>query len=401
MSHFPYKKILLLVNLSRASGRNFMTHVHQNIDKHPDWQLRIIQVQETTPSNILSILKDDTVDGILSTEMEIKPIADFLENDMRPLVVLGTREKCIPRRKANVSFIRHDEETIGGEGAKYLMSLGRFKTFGYVHYSEKAYGYLSSLREKGFREALDAAHIPLATFGNPPYPEADDQRHMKEWLDAIPKPAAILAGCDKRAVEVMAACNQMEIAVPAEISIVSIDNDEFLCHSTTPALSSIQLTYEDAGTKAVSELNFLLRHRTKKQEPRKLVARSACRIFERASTKVLPPGIHLCRRANEYISANADRNIKVSDVVEHLGVSRRLADLRFREFNGETILQAITRIRLQAVARKLRNDKVSIGTIMTSCGFRNAGHLEMLFKRQYGVTLRDYRKAHLPERRPI
>ena len=390
------KQLLMLVNLSRVSGRSLLSRTLLELNRHPNWKLRIIQVQETPVADIASALRDPALDGIISSEMELKPVADFLEKDDRPLVVIGTRRTCIPSRRKNVTFIRYREELIGETGARYLMSLGKFRTFAFVHYSEREYGYLSSLRKKGFRQELESQRFKWTTFGDPRHVGDADRERMREWLKGIPKPAAIMVGCDKRAVEVLDACTQLKIAVPDDISVVSVDNDEFLCHSTRPPLSSIQTNIGDMGEQAIRELDLLLRRRTPAATPRKVIIESSCRLFERASSAALSPGMHLCREALAFISANAHRNLKVDDVVAHLGVSRRLADLRFREFQKESILEAITRVRLEEVARRLRTDVSPIGTIIADCGFRNAGHLETLFKRRFGVTMRDYRKSPRP-----
>lgn len=390
------KKILMLVNLSRVSGRSLLSDALSALNSHPNWQLRIVQVQETPVEEILAILRDSESDGIISSEMEIPAVAAYLESDTRPLVVIGTRRRCIPSRTENLTFIRFEEENIGETGAKYLMSLGKFRTFGFVHYSQKEYGHLSSLRKKGFCRTLAAHQLGWVTFGDPKYVGEADRQRMRSWIAALPKPAALMVGCDMRAVEVLDACARVGVAVPNDVSLVSVDNDEYLCHSTTPPLSSIQTNIGELGRQAVEELARLFNRRKQQSTPKKIIFRSNCRLFERASSAALSPGMHLCREALAFISANAHRNIRVDDVVAHLGVSRRLADLRFREFQKESILEAITRTRLQEVARRLRADVSPIGTIIADCGFRNAGHLEALFKRRFGVTLRDYRKSPRP-----
>lgn len=390
------KKILMLVNLSRVSGRSLLSDALSALNGHPNWQLRIVQVQETPVGEILAILREGGSDGIISSEMEIPSVAAYLESDTRPLVVIGTRRRCIPARSENLTFIRFEEENIGETGAKYLMSLGKFRTFGFVHYSQKEYGHLSSLRKKGFCRTLSAHQLDWVTFGDPKYVGEADRQRMRSWVAALPKPAALMVGCDMRAVEVLDACAQANVSVPNDISIVSVDNDEYLCHSTTPPLSSIQTNIGELGQQAVEELARLFNRRKPQSTPKKIICGSSCRLFERASSAALSPGIHLCREALAFISANAHRNLKVDDVVAHLGVSRRLADLRFREFQKESILEAITRTRLQEVARRLRSDVTPIGTIIADCGFRNAGHLEALFKRRFGVTMRDYRKLPRP-----
>ena len=56
-----------------------------------------------------------------------------------------------------------------------------------------------------------------------------------------------------------------------------------------------------------------------------------------------------CRQVRQ----NATKAITTDDVVSHLGVSRSLAALRFREYQGETIREVILKTRLEEVKKRL------------------------------------------------
>ena len=79
------------------------------------------------------------------------------------------------------------------------------------------------------------------------------------------------------------------------------------------------------------------------------------------------------------------------DVAAHLGISRTLLDLRFRETQKTTVGRLITDTKLAEVERKLRLTSLSISSIQELCGFRNANALKNLFKARYGVSMRDWR----------
>lgn len=97
--------------------------------------------------------------------------------------------------------------------------------------------------------------------------------------------------------------------------------------------------------------------------------------------------------ARRFIRENATRRLTVRDVVSYLGVSRRLADLRFREFRKQSILEAITDARLGEVKRQLAAGHERIGQIAFKCGFENPNYLKILFRRHFGVCMRDWRKS--------
>ena len=73
-------------------------------------------------------------------------------------------------------------------------------------------------------------------------------------------------------------------------------------------------------------------------------------------------------------------------------VSRRLLDLRFRAITGKTVLSAIQDEQLNRVRDLLRTTSLSITEISTLCNFRSENHLKSLFKKTYGITMRDFRR---------
>lgn len=384
--------ILLLVNLSRASGRSILTNIFTFADMRPNWQIRVVQIQEFPPQEIVATIREAPPDGIISSEMEEPLVAGFLEHSTIPLVVIGTRRTCIPRRKRNLTFVALEEESVGRLGAQTLLSLGCFESYGFVHYSESDYGHMSFLRKRGFRKVMCKAGKRITSFGGPAVRPENDRAEMEAWLKGLPKPGAVMVGCDKRAVEVMDACARLKIAVPAELAVLSVDNDEFLCRSTTPTLSSLTFNIGDAGLRAAQELDRLLRKGS--ETPRHILIPSHSEVIERRSTRSRVTGVSVVRRALAFIAENATRDIRVPDVVRHLDMSRRLVELRFREFGGESVHEAIDRIRLDEFRRRLKAQKTaSIAEVAADCGYPNASNLMTKFKARYGQTVDDFRRT--------
>ena len=90
--------------------------------------------------------------------------------------------------------------------------------------------------------------------------------------------------------------------------------------------------------------------------------------------------------------------INVTDVVEHLGVSRRLADRRFREIEKSSIMETIISIRLNEVKSRLASTRLPIGLITQACGFKNDNYAKNLFRRRFGMSMREWRKHVIHER---
>ena len=61
--------ILILINLSRASGRNLLLGMHKFASKVPNWQIRIIQAQEVPAQEIATAIQTGQYDGIISSDI--------------------------------------------------------------------------------------------------------------------------------------------------------------------------------------------------------------------------------------------------------------------------------------------------------------------------------------------
>lgn len=79
-------------------------------------------------------------------------------------------------------------------------------------------------------------------------------------------------------------------------------------------------------------------------------------------------------------------------MARHAGCSRRLLDLRFAQFHSESVRDALVRTRLEAVRRELAAGDRKFGQVAAECGFASAAALNNLFRKTYGLSLREFRK---------
>ena len=114
-------------------------------------------------------------------------------------------------------------------------------------------------------------------------------------------------------------------------------------------------------------------------------------VIERASTQDIKGGGRIVAAAREVIRLHASEGIGVADVAMRLKVSRRLLEMRFREILGVGVADEMRRVRLENVCRQLRGTKLPIGEIAARSGFASSSHLNAAFRRQYGMTMRDFR----------
>ena len=99
-------------------------------------------------------------------------------------------------------------------------------------------------------------------------------------------------------------------------------------------------------------------------------------------------------KAIEYIRRNACLGISPPDVVREMACSRRLADLRFAEAMGHTILDEIHAVRLARVQELLLKPNVCVSAIPDLCGYGSLSDLCRDFKKRTGQTLRAWRMEY-------
>jgi len=103
------------------------------------------------------------------------------------------------------------------------------------------------------------------------------------------------------------------------------------------------------------------------------------------------PAATLVDRAKAIIKTEAVKGITVEALAQRLHVSRRLAELRFREIEGTTISKAIACQKLDAALHLVKTTRYPLARIAEECGFSDAKHLTHRFSIRYGRPPRDFR----------
>jgi LacI family transcriptional regulator len=142
----------------------------------------------------------------------------------------------------------------------------------------------SELRRAGFARAVESAGFPCRVYPAPAPEEAADYSReaprLAAWLKSLPPQTALYTVKDIRGQQILAACLDAGIAVPDTLAVLSTDDDEVLCETATPALSSIALDGAYTGRICAKALDDLLHGR--KRHP--LVDIAFPRIVTRRST---------------------------------------------------------------------------------------------------------------------
>ena len=386
------KKVAIVLETGAQPGRAQLIGILRGINAgRLDWELDIVPSrQKVTAATVKRALGDGT-DGVILAHPARPGVPEQLQRQGKPTVFMDVLSQSDMPTVSSSRYLRVDDAAIGRAAARHFLSLGAFRSFAFVHdprdeiwTRERQAAFAATLAESGHscNTFMPGAHMT---------PDA-----LASFLRSLPLPAAVLAASDLVAAEVLHACETASLAIPDDVAVIGVDNDIGLCNRLSPRLSSIEPDFEEEGFRAAMELESLLGH-TVQIDDHPL---ADVRLVERASTKPLPPATRLVDHALAFIDENYRTPITPRDVARHLGVSRRLIDLRFRQLQHATLLATITERRLAALCKMLKEETGPLRDLIASCGFCSAVRAAHLFKERYGLSMSAYRGQNWSENFP-
>ncbi|MBR3085378.1 MAG: substrate-binding domain-containing protein [Kiritimatiellae bacterium] len=218
----------------------------------------------------------------------------------------------------------------------------------------------------------------------------EERESLAKWLAGLPRPFGVFAGNDMLAKFALGACRSAGLDVPGDVAILGADDDEALCLTSDPPLSSVQIDFEGAGRIAAETLQSLF---GRKRPARTLDLRYGIRgVARRASTRAAGPRVdQRLAAALDFIALHAcDPLLGVGDVALAMCVCRRQADRIFAT-TGKSIREHIEEARLARVRTLLATSSRPIREISKECGFATAAYLSRVFRRRTGASMREWR----------
>ena len=376
-------RVMVALSLASAAGRKKLNGIHRFLSEGYDWDMELVRNESDFTVDAISSAERTHFDGMLIGFVERHEFKMIHARMGIPSVFIDYPDVELLKSLPLCMFINDSAKAIAQSAARHLLACPGVRSFGFV--PSRVPSRWSHDRQTALMEALRPSKKPLSTYNGP----GDSREALGEWLLRLEKPAAVLAAFDDRARDVLEACRSRAISVPDQISVLGIGNDEPICETSVPALSSIAVDFEEEGYRAARELQaMMLRGRAPSIRERPCGVRE---VVFRASTTASKTPSALVERALEFIRQHALEGISTVDVVKHLKISRSLADLRFREVTGSSILEEILVRRLDTVKKLLRDSNLRISEIAMRCGYRDANYLKNLFKSRVGMSMRTFR----------
>ena len=96
----------------------------------------------------------------------------------------------------------------------------------------------------------------------------------------------------------------------------------------------------------------------------------------------------------EFMNANFNRPVRLAEAATLVNMAETAFSRFFKTKTGVTFVDFLNDIRLGHAARLLIDTKDSIAEIAAACGFVNISNFNRTFKRQKGLTPKDFRHKH-------
>jgi DNA-binding LacI/PurR family transcriptional regulator len=365
------KSVIVMFQPSRSAYIEKMYGLFRYIREHDaPWELTMLQ-----PEAAIAADRIQSADGvILAGVIPANTLRMVDESDIPASFI------TLPcNRKHNVAIIESDGATLSKSVADELLKSGCFNSFVFLH-QEKTNSFTSSCKRM-FKESVEKKCLQFHSFCE-----------QIPSFAKLPLPCAVFATKDYLASDAIALCRKEGLRVPQDVSVIAVTNNDLFCSMSKPSITTISPDFEQQGYLAAKALAALMSARRPHSSIYYTVGPQ--QIVRRGSTPPPSAGESLVRRAMEHIRTNAAKHITVESVAKTMKVSRRLLEMRFKELRGCTVNRSIISCRLEETRRMLESSSESIADICTHTGWKDEIHPKKMFKRQFGMTMREYRRKN-------
>jgi LacI family transcriptional regulator len=375
-------KVALLIETSNRYGRDLLYGVRDWIQKRGEkWSIRFTEQARRAP--LPGWLADWQGDGVIA-RVDSPPIANGLKKTKLPVVDVSADRPKSPFPRVSI-----DNEAVARLAVGHLKDKG-LRNFAFI--GDRRFTWAQQ-REEEFRRIVGKIGKPFRIYKGPAADKANtgsdsELRDIVRWLEKLPRPVGVFACNDNRALQVLEACQLSNLAVPDEVAVIGVDDDEVLCHLSNPPLTSVLPNARLTGYEAAAMISRMmhgerLASQTLTIEPIRVVERQST-----DSTVVNDPKIAAALR---FINEHACEGIDVSDVLRAVPVSRTLFDSRFKSLLDHSPHQHIINKRIERAKHLLFDSDLTITVIAELAGFLNASYLSTVFRRETGLTPYTYR----------
>ncbi len=376
------KRILLIIESSTSYGRGIVKGIARYAQERNEWWIDIENrgIHEPTPSE----LKNWNGDGIIG-RIYTRETIDLASKSGCPFINLMSSD-------LEALTIRVDEHEVARMALEHFLENGLnrfgFYAFGKCRWLEnRSCVFDRAVQKKGFHCYLCPTPVN-EQFTAEPIWKNEYEKLLFDWLPTLPRPIGIFTGNDSHAIRLVSVCRKLDIAIPEEIAVLGINDDQHLCEALTPTLSSMDLNSERIGYEAARLLDKSMNG---KRQPKHPIVLPPLRIVRRQSTDMLAIENDIVVDALRFIREYATQGISVHHVLDAIHVSVKTLERGFHKFVGRTPEKEIIRVRINHAINLLQESQLSIDEIAQLSGFGSKRYFQQIFRRERGETPSQFR----------
>lgn len=347
--------------------------------KSADWKLHPVDARTTRP-DIQQLLDFWKPDGVIIDASGAPQL--FCNDDFGrlPVVVMNPEgEVCGKARPA----IESNSAEIARLAVSELLDLNPASLV-YMEWFVPSIKWSYSKRDL-MKEVARMHGIPFSTI-TPAKGDADNMARYEERivtaLDRMPRPCGVFAATDVLGAAAISAATKLGVKIPEDIAIIAVDDDPEICENCSPTLSSVRPDFYQLGFSAGRLLHVAMRS----PKAATNITIPPLAVVRRASTQTMRIYDKKVHDALELIRLKACEGLSASDVADGFGVSRRMAEIRFKAATGRTIGGEILERRLAIACEYLSQGRNSIPVIANFCGWHSDVAFRKVFKERFGVS---------------
>lgn len=380
----PRRNVALLIETSNSYSRGVLEGITRYMQHHERWSIFLPEQERGgRPPQWLGRWQGD---GIIA-RIETDEIAASLRKTKLPVVDVSAA-----RHLPDIPWVETDDNAIARLGVKHLLDRG-FRNLAFC--GDPGFNW-SNWRRNCFQSLVKATGVDVNIYdslsrNDPKYSWNREKRGLARWLKSLPRPIGIFACYDIQAQKLLEVCRELNIAVPEEIAVLGVDNDQLLCELADPPLSSVICNTQKTGFEAAALLDKMM-HGEKIDSAPLLIAPLG--IQTRHSTDILAIEDPDVANALRFIREYALKGINVADVVRQVPLSRRVLESRFKEFLGRSPHEELTRLKLERIKELLSDTDLSLSEIAKRTGFDHDEYMCVFFRRAQGIPPGLYRKRN-------
>lgn len=380
-----YYKIALLFNANKVYDRQVVEGIGQYIQASQCmWDIFVEDefIYHTNTINQLSI------DGIIADFDDPKTV-ELLQHTLIPTIAVGSSYKQVDFYP-HFPYVATDNAALVEMALSHLQDKG-LSQFAFYGLQVNTHKHWSIERRDAFVELMEKNHYPIYLYEGVQIHAQnwlEEQQKLIVWLKSLPSHTGIIAVTDARARHLLQACEYSKIAVPEELCVIGIDNEELIQYLSRVSLSSVEQGAREIGYQAAKLLHKLLNGQKAPSTP---ILIPPITVHTRNSTDYRSLSDPLVIQAMHYIRHRACHGIKVEQVLDHLEISRSNLEQRFKNEMDRTIHQVIHEEKIARAKNLLEQTDISIQEIADICGYPSVQYFYSVFKKEFEMTPKEFR----------